>query len=582
MSEGFHRVRFAFVAVVFCAAFGTVGWKLTYLHLAYRQDATPEAAVELPAMRGRILDRNGRVLAVDTPRFHLVADPQAVNEAGHVEVLAGLFGRLFQCDAVAFEEMLRQPASRYQRLRKWISLEEADRIRAMKLPAREVWLEPAPRRHYPLEELAAHVIGFVNAERQAGGGIELALDRWLRGRDGLRKVIRGRRLGEIADRRPLDIPPEEGATVELTLDADLQAMVEAALDEAVRQHSALGAWAVMVDVRTGEILAMASRPSFDPNRYNEAATDALMNRAASYTYEPGSIFKAVTMAAALEADIVRPDTVLDCEHGLWHYRGRPLRDFHPYGRLTVAGVIQKSSNIGAAKCAVALGEARLEQCLRDFGFGRRLCEDLSGEASGIVPPRHQWDPLTPTRIAMGHSIGVTSLQMVMALAAIGNRGVRMRPALVRRVADARGRTVRQFAPVAEGQPVCEATARTMCALLAGVTQPEGTGRRAAFPGYRVAGKTGTADKPCVGGYDSHRNIASFMGLVPAENPVFALLVSVDEPQPEHTGGVVAAPVFRRIAEEAVRYLRIPAGDLLPHAVPLRAEEGPDDADWAVM
>ncbi|MCX7819382.1 MAG: penicillin-binding protein 2 [Kiritimatiellae bacterium] len=581
-----HRLLVVLAGLL--ALFAAYAFRLTSLHTreldpVFRGPVTREVRIETPAPRGRILDRNGTALALDVPLYRLNADPEGVVLDGLVVAYAELFARLLGLDRVELQRRLQQPERRQVYLADGLTREQIDHIRQLKL--RHIWWEETPRRQYPLRELACHVVGFVNAERVGAAGIEMAYHRWLKGRPGVRVTVRNARRQEIADQRRFDLPAEPGATVELTLDAVVQTVVEDALDEAVRLHRPLGAWAIVLDVRTGEVLAMASRPAFDPNNYGASSLDHHLNRAIGYVYEPGSTFKAATIAAALDAGVVRADTPFDCEHGVWYYRGRPLRDFHPYGQLTVAGIVQKSSNIGAAKIAVMLGDAALDTYLRNFGFGTRTGIELPGEESGILPPRRQWDSLTATRIAMGHSVAATALQMISALGAIGNGGVRMKPVIVRRVTDARGRTLHEFSPTAAATPLRADSARLMTELLVGVTAPEGTGRRAAVPGYRVAGKTGTAIKAGVGGYDHHRNIASFMGLIPADSPALGIIVVVDEPQPEHTGGVVAAPVFRQIAQDVVRYLGIPPSEPARPAVAPGIEmppEGDADVDWSTL
>lgn len=594
MSERRQFVRLLMAIVAVLAAFGGLAFRVGHLHLddnrAVRETVARTRRVEQQILvgRGRILDRRGAILAMDLTVYRLNADPQMILRDGLVEAYAALFSRKLGLDRALVETRLRQPDRRQVYLAHELS--EDDRQRVLELKLKHVWLEPVSARHYPQHNLGSHVVGFSNTEGVGSSGIELALDEVLHGVPGVRVSQQDGRRREMLDRRTLEIPPQAGADVHLTLDVNLQAMAESALDQAVQQHRPLAAWALIQDVRTGEILAMASRPDFDLNAYGRTPAERMRNCPTAYIYEPGSTFKIGVIAAALNEGLVRPEMVFDCENGMWMYRGRPLRDFHPYGRLTVADVLKKSSNIGAAKIALTLGEARLERYLRDFGVGRSSGIELPGEQAGIFRSRSQWDALAPTRIAMGHSVGVTTLQMLGILSAIANHGFLMKPAVVRRVVDAKGRVLQEFTPVVAARPIREDTARLMCALLAHVTEEGGTGRRAAVPGYRVAGKTGTATKPGPGGYDENRNIASFIGVIPADDPVLAIAVVVDEPQPEHTGGVVAAPVFRQIAQEAVRYLNIPpTGSPEPTAPgnetpggPGTGDEEADHADWATL
>ncbi len=593
MSERRHLVRLLMASGAVLAAFGGLAFRVGQLHLGenreLRAKVTRARHVEQQILvgRGRIFDRRGAILAMDLTVYRLNADPQMILREGLVEAYASLFSRKLGLDRALVEARLRQPERRQVYLAN--DLSEDDRQRLVDLKLKHVWLEPVSARNYPQRNLAGHVIGFSNAEGVGSAGVEQALDEFLRGVPGVRVSQQDGKRREMLDRRILEIPAQAGADVHLTIDINLQAMVEAALDQAVQQHRPLGAWAVLQDVRTGEILAMASRPDYDLNTYGRTPPERMRNCPTSYVYEPGSTFKIGVVAAALNEGIIRPETVFDCENGLWMYRGRPLRDFHPYGRLSVADVLKKSSNIGAAKIALMLGDARLERYLRDFGVGRAAGIELPGEEGGIFRARSHWDALAPTRIAMGHSVSVTALQMLGMLSAISNHGFLMKPAVVRRVVDAKGRVLQEFSPTVVARPIREDTARLMCALLAHVAEEGGTGRRAAVPGYRVAGKTGTATKPGPGGYDENRNIASFIGVIPAEDPAVAIAVIVDEPQPEHTGGVVAAPVFRQIAQEAVRYMNIPpTAPTVPAAPEGGGPRDPDDeeeaghADWATL
>jgi len=288
----------------------------------------------------------------------------------------------------------------------------------------------------------------------------------------------------------------------------------------------------------------------------------MRNRCIANNYEPGSTFKVTVVAAALNEKLVAPAQIFDCENGTWFYQRRSLHDFHPYGNLSVADIIKKSSNIGAAKIAVLLGNARLYAYLKQFGIGERTGIELPGEEAGLLYPVSKWTALSPTRIAIGHEVAVTALQMLGVLCAIANDGVRMKPYIIQQVTDADGRVLYQNMPVAVSQPIRPDTARLMKSLLARVTEEGGTGHRAAVEGYTVGGKTGTAQKAIPGGYSDTLNMSSFMGFIPVEDPQLAIIVVLDEPSNDvRTGGYVAGPVFKEIAEQSVRYLDIaPLGD----------------------
>lgn len=588
MTERRQTWRMGAVAAIAAAALGGLGVRLAFLHLGPNEEL--RARVErirrverrLPVGRGRIFDRSGQVLAMDLVMKDVWADPRAILEKGHVRFIATHLARLLEMEPAVIFARLNRPGRRFEYVKRCVPLDVAERIQRMQLTG--VHFDDVPVRHYPLGSLMAHVVGFCNREGAGCAGIEQRLDGYLRGAPGLVVSERDGRRREMYHRRRLEIPSQPGADVHLTLDQTIQYIVEKALDQAVERHRAKGAWAIVQRVRTGEILAMASRPAFDPNAYGEAEAEALRNRALGYVYEPGSTFKALVIAAALDRGVVTPEDVVDCEEGVWYYEGRALRDYTPHGDLTVADVLKKSSNIGAAKIALKLGAAALEESLRAFGVGRPTGVDLPGEEAGILRGRGQWSALSITRIAMGHEVGVTALQMLNAMSAIANDGRLMRPYVVQRIVDAEGRAVYEARPVAEAQPIRSDTAALMRQLLARTTEPGGTGTRAAVPGYTVAGKTGSAQKPIPGGYSHTAHMASFVGVLPAEAPEIALIVVVDEPQPLHTGGVVAAPVFREIAEQVARYLRIPPSAPQADAggVAVRGEESRHVAQSAML
>ena len=341
---------------------------------------------------------------------------------------------------------------------------------------------------------------------------------------------------------------QEGADIELTLDNDIQQYVVQALDEAMTNFRPQSAWAIVEEVRTGAILAMASLPKSNPSP------------AAGTVFEPGSIFKVGVVAAALNEGLISTNDQFDCENGVWSYEGKPLRDFHPYGVLDVTGILRKSSNIGAAKIALKLGEESLHRYLAAFGFGRPTGIELPGEESGVLRLLSEWGKADITRVAMGHTVSVTALQMLNMLCCIGNDGVLLKPHLVRRVVGKDGVVLLDNKPEVVAQAISAATAKLVRNMLVAVTREGGTGTRAAVKGFNVAGKTGTAEKMKDGRYAANQNIVSFMGVLPAERPEIGIIVVLDNPHPMYTGSMSAAPVFARIAEAAVRHLGIREDD----------------------
>lgn len=341
---------------------------------------------------------------------------------------------------------------------------------------------------------------------------------------------------------------QEGADIELTLDNDIQQSVVQALEEAMTNFHPQAAWAIVEDVRTGAILAMASLPGSN------------LPPATGAVFEPGSIFKVGVIAAALNEGLISTNDQYDCENGVWSYEGKPLRDFHPYGVLDVTGILRKSSNIGAAKIALKLGEEPLYRYLAAFGFGKPTGIEIPGEESGVLRPLSEWSKADITRVAMGHTVSVTALQMLNMLCCIGNDGVLLKPHLVRKVVGKDGVVLMENKPEVVAQPISAATAKLMRNMLVAVTREGGTGTRAAAKGFNVAGKTGTAEKIKDGRYMANQNIVSFMGVLPAERPEIGIIVVLDDPQPLATGSMAAAPVFAQIAETVVSLLDLRGGD----------------------
>lgn len=566
MIETRNTGRLVGLGLVLLFAWAGLGARLTGLHLL-----TPDAvrlklenrrilSRELDGRRGRIFDRNGRrnTLALDLDFRDVIADPKAIAATGMVREVAAAVSPILGLRSGDVETILGKPDRRYARLKKLAPLDVAARVEALKLPG--ISFEDNCARFYPQKSVMCHVVGFANHQGYGGAGIEQAMDRRLRGRNGrLEGVLDGRRR-EIYDRRFTDLIPEEGADVYLTLDQNLQYMVERELDKVMDAHRPVGACAVMQRISTGEILAMASRPSFDLNRFYESSANQRTNRAIGIIYEPGSTLKSVAISAILNEKIAGPSDTIFCENGSWAHAGKLLRDTHPYGTLTVADILKKSSNIGTAKLSLMLGEKKLHEYMTRFGIGSKTGLDLPCEEAGILHPVDRWTGISSSRIAIGQGVAVTAVQMLNLYCTIANDGVRMRPYVVSRVVAKDGTVMHENHPAALGSAIRPEVAREMQRLLARVTEEGGTGYRARIEDYPIAGKTGSAQKPVPGGYSSTDYVASFVGFLPAGRPEIGIIVMVDTPQPYHTGGVVAAPAFREIAAQSARYLAIPAAE----------------------
>jgi len=551
------------VALVVVAVFTGLGVRLAFLHVKpaastlSRIESGRHLEVETRGPRGRILDRNGHILGVDISARHVCADPKFMMEQKvDLSKTCDLLSEHLSMNRRDVWKLLDQPERQYVRIRKYMREKATEPLRAMKIKG--LIFEEVSIRNYPKGVLGAHVIGFANHEGVGSAGIEQKMNSYLQGTAGRLVSLKDGRRREIYSRRTVHDEPQPGADVYLTIDQQVQHFAEKALDDLVSNYEPQGAWAIVQNVRTGEILAMASWPTFDPNRFGSAPAEWIRNRVIGYTYEPGSVMKAMVIASALDAGAVGTQDVFDCENGRWVYGGKALHDSHGEGLLSVADILKKSSNIGAAKIALNMGNEKVYQGLKDFGFGSPTGLDLPGEEGGILWNPKRWSKISATRLAMGHEINVTSMQMISALSAIANGGVRMRPLIIRRVVDANGETIFEPLPEELGRPIRPETAVEMRRLLARVTQPGGTGTKAALQGYLVAGKTGTAQKVNLeeGGYYSDKYIASFAGFLPVENPAISIMVVVDDPQGAHYGGTVCAPAFRAIADQTVRYLRI--------------------------
>jgi cell division protein FtsI (penicillin-binding protein 3) len=544
------RQRIAITAMLFAAAFG--GLVLRAVHLTIlqgdwlRQRATRQhqRAVPVAAQRGEIVDRYGEPLALSRESAAVYLRPREFSR--QPEVVNAVARAL----DLPRDVVLRQASAsaKFVWLQRQVPLEKWTAVEEMKFPG--IGSEPARQRVYPHGPLASQVIGFTGVDGQGLEGVERALEAELRG--GERALV----VGHDGRGIPFDVDggdtaamPRDGAHVELTIDAALQRVAEDELERAVREFGARAGTVVALDPHTGEVLAMATVPRFDPNRGRAAQSDQIRNRAITDVYEPGSTFKAVLAAAALEAEVVRPEERIHCENGRYAVGNRTIRDAHPHGVLSFADVIAQSSNIGCAKVAERLGPERLAAMVKDLGFGTPTGIDLPGELPGLTRPVERWGRIHLVTTAFGQGIAVTPLQLTRAFAAIANGGALMRPYVVKRVTDDEGVVRRVGQPIVERQAMSRATADRVTQLLVRVTEA-GTGKQAQIEGFSVAGKTGTAQKvdPHTGRYHPRDRMSSFIGFVPAEDPALVVLAVIDSPRKATYGGVVAAPIFKAVAE----------------------------------
>lgn len=514
----------------------------------------------IPARRGALLDRNGEVLATNEPVRTVVADGSLIKQ-DRIDELAGMLAGPLEMNLAELTADLRTKR-RYLILKKQLPELVANDLQLQMATRglRGIFFEHDSVRIYPNDSMLSHVLGFVDHEAVGQDGVERTMDRFLRGHDGFRYIERDRTGKEIVMYRGQERPPRHGNDVRISIDMGLQNIVENELDQAIAKYKPKGAMCIMMDPRTGEILAMTSRPTYDPNRPGATKIGDMRNRAVADQYEPGSIFKIVAASAALNEHLVGPQTVIFCENGRYRYGGSWLKDHHGYGDLTVSDGIKKSSNILAAKLAIQLGEERFHDYIRRYGFGEATGVALPGEIGGSVSVPSVWSKISITRIPMGHEIAVTPLQMVSAMAVVANGGNLMTPMLVEEIRSPQGEAVQKYGSVTVRRVISEKAAAQLRDALVTVVDKDGTAPLAKVPGFRVAGKTGTAQKPSPkGGYARGEYIVSFVGFMPAEDPAFVCLVTIDDaevPSSENYGGLVAAPIFSRIAEKAARYLNL--------------------------
>ncbi len=530
-----------------------------------------EQAVELHGRRGDILDRNGVLLATTAELMAVHADPSRMNEQTAAATAAALSPLL----DIPVDEILPR-LTRFSRqdvlLKRGLTPTAAEAVRqaasALISDNRQlqgsIWTASEQRRFYPGRAHAAPIIGIVGHNGVGVAGLERTLDSYLKGETHKYVLFRDRKGRRVTPGIPTASP---GSSVLLTLDRQIQHFAEEALDEAMEVTGAEAAWAVVMEVSTGEILALANRPSQNPNDTTKLKMSSFKNRAALDAYEPGSVFKPFIAAAALEEGLVTPSTLINCEGGAWTIGRKTIHDDHPKGTITVSNIIKFSSNIGAAKLAFKLGGSRTIHYLSSLGFGRSTGLHLPGETRGVLRDPDRIKPIELATTSYGHGVSVNAIQLVSALATLGNGGVRMNPMLVKEIQGPDGSVMERFSPSEDRRVFSEQTAATTIDMMITVTEKGGTGTRARVPGYQVAGKTGTAWKHEDGAYSSTDRIGSFVGLVPATAPRLAVVVTVDTPTIGLSyGGVVAGPAFASIAGRSLRYLGI------PHDQPVEEEE----------
>ncbi len=551
------RARILWIFLLLFMSLGGIAAKLFFLQvrqgdrLAERALKQYERHLPIVSRRGTIYDRTGRELAVSLKVTSVFAQPAAVEDAaGTAAALAPLLRQS------AGEILARLTTDKpFVWLQRQLDPPKADAISDLNLKG--IGLFPESRRYYPRQELAAHVLGMVGLDDRGLEGLEHQYDDLLGGQPQF-VVAQQDALGRIIFRQEEPEPQRPIFDVTLTIDEVLQYITERELQRAVERSRAKAGTAIVMDPWTGEILALANQPTFDPNLYKQTSSAARRNRAATDAFEPGSVFKVILMAGALEEGVVRPSDQFYGENGAIEVGRTTIRDHEKYGWLTAQEILIHSSNVGAIKIGQKLGKSLYYHYISSFGFGSLTGLDLPGETPGLMRRPKGWSALSLPVLSLGQEISVTPVQIATAFAAVANGGNLVRPHVVRALRAPDGLLQRQVEPVVIRRVISAETAQTLFGILRGVVE-EGTGKEAALAEYTVAGKTGTAQKmdPATGRYSHQKVVASFVGAVPAEAPRLVILVLIDEPEILRWGGSIAAPAFREIARDAMKYLQVP-------------------------
>jgi cell division protein FtsI (penicillin-binding protein 3) len=564
-SINWFKVRIIFLSVILLFCFLFIVGRMFQLQVLKKEQlyrlAAQQQHVQIPLVqkRGTITDSKGNELAVSIEVDSVYADCKKVTDE---EKTAHQLASILQIDREELKQKLKAHRS-FEWIQRKISSKEVEQIKAHPLPGLSFLKEN--RRFYPNSQLAAHLIGFVGLDSKGLEGIEYQYDAllnggnhvWIASRDALGREIA---MGNVPFEKE-----DHYRNIVLTIDKHIQHIAETELGRGVEKWGAKGGMAIAMDPLTGKILAMASFPTFNPNQFIQSRSKSWRNRAVSDAFEPGSLFKTFLAAAAIEEKIIQPSDSFFCENGFYTVYDRTIHDHSKHGWLTFQQIIKFSSNIGASKVGEKIGKERFYRYISAFGFGEKTRIGLPGEGKGIVHHPRYWSPVALDTISFGQGISVTGIQLVAALSAIANGGSLMKPYVVEKIVDEKGRVVQSFEPEMVRKVISEETAQKVTALLKATTEKGGTGEGAVPTGYDVAGKTGTAQKvdSLLGGYSEDRYISGFMGFAPAEDPKLVVLVVIDEPQGNNYGGIVAAPIFKTIMEKVLSYLSVhPRGTMV--------------------
>ena len=547
-----YRGRRMFVLFVLLAAMATLFVRAVHLQYYEREFlrnegmARHQRVMSIPAHRGMITDRNGEALAISSPINSVWANPKEVLRA---EVPLAKLAKVLDLNERELSQRLEKRSSKsFLYLKRHIDPELARRVMQLKMPG--VNLQREYHRYYPMGEVTAHVLGFTDIDDRGQEGVELVFDHWLSGESGEKRVIKDR-LGRVVEDVERIKAARPGKRLRLSLDRRIQYLAYRELKAAVAREKALSGSIVVLDPTQGEVLAMVNQPSFNPNNRSSLRKSVVRNRAATDVFEPGSTIKPFTIAAAMENKLFSPNAIIHTSPGWYMISGHTIQDEHDYGSIDLSRIIVKSSNVGAAKIALAVPPKYMWDTFRKVGFGQVTSSGYPGEAAGSLSDYRGWNKIERATLAFGYGLSVTAVQLAQAYAVLANDG--LRPGVTVLTRDA----APEFQRVLSAQ-----TSRRIRKMLEGVVSTEGTAVRARVEGYRVAGKTGTVHKSTSGGYAKNRYLSVFAGMAPATRPRLVVVVMINEPnRGEHFGGIVAAPVFSRVMAGALRLLDVPPDNL---------------------
>ncbi|MBW1859220.1 MAG: penicillin-binding protein 2 [Deltaproteobacteria bacterium] len=558
------RFRIIIVGTVLGVCFALIGARAFQLHVLDGKQLQSKAADQYTRAfdnkpkRGTIYDRNHAELALSVDVLSICAYPPKIESPKET---ARALARVLKVKQAPLRKRLAS-RKRFVWIKRHTVPAEVSAVKALEIEGVDFVTES--RRYYPMKSLAAQVVGFCNIDGKGLEGLEFYYNAYLEGRKTSGTVLRDA-LGRSFTEEEPSSPGTPGYNLILNIDKNIQYIAEQALSEGVRASSAKAGTALVVVPRTGAVLAVAHVPQFNPNAFAQYERERWRNRAITDTFEPGSTFKILLAATALESGVCTPSSEFYCEEGAYRIGRKVVHDVHPHETLSLADILKYSSNIGAAKVGKEVGPAYFHHKLTEFGIGAKLGVDCPGEASGTLLPVRRWTEIDSAVICFGQGVSLSALQLAAAVSTIANGGLLMKPYLVQKITDVQGRTITSSQPTPICQVISPENARHITRMMVRTVEEGGTGIKAAVEGYKLAGKTGTAQKAdhLVGGYAADKYIASFVGFAPAENPEITVLVMIDEPYKEHYGGVVAAPVFRRIVRETLRYLKVPPEPVPP-------------------